>query len=440
LDKLEHYDFERIMYCLYKSELAHTNCLGYQSIQLMSGVRDNGRDCTLYANDRIVAIIQCKHSARSLPVSEALCAKEIIKYCLYALRDSSLLPNIHSFTYFFTASAGFDTKATSLMKSFNSNMPVHKSIENWTKQVINSTQFLKDMQYQDVRERLNYILSHLKVQVIVPTDIELLLSKEYNSNIIAKFFEVRLVSDNAPIQHLQRSVDALLLKKQPPVSKILKEFTAASSYLAELKSSFSLDGSPQLNRKITASLLSWIKSPVKEDKNIAILRGQAGSGKSVILNHLFHSLQENQMPVIALKADVRKADSVASLEKKFGLSSSLMDSIDILACEHERIIVIIDQIDALSQTLSANRDTLRTYTLLINKLKAHPQIRVIVSAREYDLNYDADLVPLKKYDLFEAGILEIEEVKHILEMINVSGYNEKLLRLLQVPLHLELFC
>lgn len=186
--------------------------------------------------------------------------------------------------------------------------------------------------------------------------------------------------------------------------------------------------------------MDWIKSPIKENKNIAVLKGAAGSGKTVILRQLYYELKKDELPIIALKADISKGESVDNLEKKLGLSTSLVDSIDILTNEFEKVIVIIDQIDALSQALSANREYIQTYTLLIHKLKTNPGVRIVVSCREYDLSYDADLIPLQKHKIIDAALLDVSEVGSILKTTKVNISDSRLLNLLQTPLHLELFC
>lgn len=441
LDELEHFDFERLLYCLYKSEIDHNKTFGFNKIQLMSGVRENGRDCSLYIDDTLSAIIQCKQSSRNITVSQSGCAKEIIKYCLYSIQNPTLIPNINTFRYLFAASAGFDSEASVLLKEFNTLMPAHSKLEYWTKQVIGASQSLKKVTYKEIKDRLIFILQNLKVEVIIPTDINILLNKEYNNTIVSKFFEVRLVVDNSSVERIEKRLREYHDLTKPSIIKILKEFSEASYFLAEqLKNSFSVKDLPKLERKVSSSLVDWVKSPVKENHNVTVLSGVAGSGKSVILNQVFHNLQNFEIPVIAFKADISFSDTIENLEKKLALSLSLMESIDVLSIEYEKIVVIIDQIDALSQSLSANRDYLRTYMLLVHKLKTNPTVRIIISSREYDLNFDADLIPLKKYKIHDAGLLEVEEVNNILSRINFNSANKKLLQLLQTPLHLEIFC
>jgi hypothetical protein len=444
LNLLDHYDFERLSYFLYKEEIITAKSLDYDDISLMSGVRDQGKDCVFYKNNLIAAIIQCKHSKNNKPLHQANCAKEIIKYCLYSNEDRSLLPDTKTFVYYFASSSGFDSAADSLLRSFSKKITNHNKRELWTKQVIKAHKSLETLKYSDIENNLLNTLSQIKIQVILPVDIQSLLEKPYNQHIITKFFSVKSVADNTEVKKLSDKIDNLNLDshgKPLKSSTILKEFREASCYLSEqVKTTFSAKHNISLERGVTVDILNWIKSDVKPEENICILKGHAGSGKTVILNNVFHQLSAYKIPVIALKADAKEVNSIPELEEKFGLSNPLINSLEVLCSEYEKVVVIIDQLDALSQTLSANRDALRTYILLFNKLRGMQGIRVVVSTREYDLNYDADLTPLKKFKTFDAGLLKEEEVKDLLKELSVKGYTDNLVRLLQTPLHLELFC
>jgi len=444
LSLLEHYDFERLIYCLYREEIITAKSLEYEDIALMSGVRDQGKDCAFYKNNLIAAIIQCKHSKNNKPLQQAACAKEIIKYCLYSLQDKSLLPDIKTFAYYFASSSGFDSSADNLLRTFSKKIINHRKLKQWAEQVINAHRSLEALKYSEIENKLVDTLSQIRIQPILTTDIQILLAKPYNAHIITKFFSVKSVVDNSEVKKLSHKIDKLKINsiiKSPNSGTILKEFKEASCYLSEqVKTTFSAKHNISLERGVAIDILNWIKSDVKAEENICILKGHAGSGKTVILNNVFHQLTAYKIPVIALKADAREVNSIPELEKKFGLSNPLINSLEVLCSEYEKVVVIIDQLDALSQTLSANRDALRTYILLLNKLKAMQGIRVVVSTREYDLNYDADLTPLKKFKALDAGLLKEGEVKDVLKELSVKGYTDNLVRLLQTPLHLELFC
>lgn len=205
-DQLEHYDFERLMYCLYRNEIQH-EYISYEKIQLMSGVRDNGRDCVLYNDEKISGIIQCKHSSKSKSLAIGICAKEIIRYALYSIQNRDLLPDISSFVYFFAASAGFDSDCSTFLKTFNTSIARQEGLNGWVAQVISSSQQLKDVNKDEIIIELLAILQSIKIELVIPTDIDLLLRKAYNSEVAKKFFEVAMVVDSVLMEETRQTLE-----------------------------------------------------------------------------------------------------------------------------------------------------------------------------------------------------------------------------------------
>ena len=434
-------EFEILIYGLFKEEINNKR-VGFDRIQLMSGIRDKAQDCILYSKNIKHGIIQCKHSKKDTTQGLKTCIEEIIKFILYSIEDKSLLPDINLFTYYFASSSGFETKTENYLRTFKTSIAKEKQIEKWSKNVIKGFTSIK-VTYEDVKEELINKIESLKVELITPVDIQSLL-KFYESSIVPCFFQVKLVTDNTQIAEVKVKVDEILkntLPKKISHIKILKEFNEASIFLSNYKSTFSLTIPIKIERNVSKDILNWIKKPINEkEEPIAILKGSAGSGKSVLLNTLYHYLISDSIPVIAFKADEKSAESIIELENKLNLSISLETSMEVIAEKYQKVVVIIDQIDALSQTLSSNRDNLGTYIQLIEKLKKIRNLRIIVSVREYDLNYDPYLIPFKKYPIFNAGVLSDDEVNKVLTALKLSNTTPKLLKLLSTPLHLELFC
>jgi hypothetical protein len=435
LRELKHREFELLMYSIYNQDIL-SGKVEYDDIALMSGVRDKAQDCILYNNNNVkVGLIQCKHSENDTPLTVKTSVEEIIKFLLYSIKENDLLPNIDSYTYYFASSSGFNTDADSYLRTFSNKIKNEKNIEKWTQNVIRNYSTLGFV-YDDIADKLKEKLQKLKVVVIIPNDIQNKLI-EYESLIAKRFFNVRMVLDSEDVQqHINN-----LGNKKISIDKIIEEYRNASIFLSNYKSVFSLINPQRIERKATNEIKTWINNPLKDkESNIGILKGGAGSGKSVILNNLFNQLSNDKIPVIAFKADEKNAITIKDLEQKLNLSIPLEESVLMLAEKFQKVVVIIDQIDALSQTLSANRDLLGTYLILIEKLRNKENIRVIISAREFDLNYDPYLIPLKDNTSFDAGKLENEDVINILKNLKVIDYSEKLIKFLQTPLHLELFC
>jgi hypothetical protein len=438
LRDLKHRDFELLMYCIYNQDILSKK-VEYDDVALMSGVRDKAQDCILYKNNIKVGLIQCKHSENDTPLTVKTSVEEIIKFLLYSIKETDLLPNIDTYTYYFASSSGFNTEADNYLRTFSSKIKNEKNIEKWTQNVIKNYSTL-GLVYDDIVDNLKAKLKKLKVVVIIPDDIQNKLI-EYESLIAKRFFNVRMVFDSEDIdqkieKHIKNSKNNKI-----SIDKIIAEYRSASIFLSNYKSVFSLLNPQRIERKSTNEIKTWINNPLKnKESNVGILKGGAGSGKSVILNNLFNLLSNDNIPVIAFKADEKNAITIKELEQKLNLSIPLEESVLMLAGNFQKVVVIIDQIDALSQTLSSNRDLLGTYLILIEKLRNKENIRVIISAREFDLNYDPYLIPLKDNTSFDAGKLEKEDVINILKNLKVIDYSEKLIKFLQTPLNLELFC
>lgn len=441
LYSLNHRDFERLIYSLYFQEISNSK-IPFNGIALMSGIRDKGQDCVLYNNKVKTGIIQCKHSEIDKPLSIKQCAEEIIKFVLYSIQENSLIPDINNFTYYFASSSGFATKADEYLRLFATKIKTEANLEKWTKSILKKYTLI-NKSYDEIKNELKRIFSSLTVKPIVPDDIQSLLSV-YRSVTVQRFFEVQIVVDNTALGPIKAGIEKLndnFSKQLPDSKKLIAEFADASLFLRNYKSSFSLKNPLQIQRNETDKIIQWVKSPLKDkEESVLIVKGGAGSGKSVILNNVFCLLENDGLPVIALKADEINATTIEELEKKTGLSAPLVKAIEIIAGEYAKVVVIIDQLDALSQSLSANRDNLGTYNLLIEKLKRITNARIIISVREYDLNYDPYLILFKKNTSFNVSLLPADDVKAVLAALKVSPFSDKLVTLLSTPLHLELFC
>lgn len=441
LEKLSDREFELLVYSVYKKEI-ESKTFEHDSIALMSGIRDKGSDCVLFVRNEKSGIIQCKHSSNNTRLKIKTCVQEIIKFALYYLQEKSLIPDKETFTYYFASSAGFSSDTLVYLNTFKRSISNEKDISKWATTVIKSYSLIK-VTYDEIKKDLIDVLKSLTVKPIIPEDIQNLLRK-HDGTVAGNFFSIRLVVDNKRLDKMELALNELnknTKRNIPGPDKIISEFKQASIFLANYKSSFSLESPVQIERAATENLIKWIKDNLKEkEENLIVLKGGPGSGKSVILNNLYSKLIGYEIPTIALKADELSSETIAKLESKAGLSIPLVASIPILLQDFPKVVVIIDQLDALSQSLSANRNNLNSYILLIEKLKSIPNIRVIISTREYDLNYDPSLLPLKKNSFVDAGVLTEEEIRQVLKNLKVHGYSKKLVTLLSIPLHLELFC
>jgi len=199
-----------------------------------------------------------------------------------------------------------------------------------------------------------------------------------------------------------------------------------------------------IERKEVNDLLKWISTNHNEGeiKNLSILIGTPGSGKSVIMKQLLLKLNQENIPTFALKAD-----------RKISFPEGEITALDFIKIfkifiseNNGRAVLIIDQIDALSQSLSNDRDAISEYLELIKEFSTggYPQVKVIVSCREFDLNSDPTLNKLDGGRILKLETLSLDEVTSVLKQLNINNpkksISESTIELLRTPQHLDTFC
>lgn len=209
-------------------------------------------------------------------------------------------------------------------------------------------------------------------------------------------------------------------------------FSKISSLFSDLPES-------HITRREVGDLVDWINSPSTEgNSNLCVLQGQAGVGKSVVIKKLIEELDKQQVKVLCIKAD-----SLNMMSKDMWLDK-LIDHIQYLKSDLRNLVVIIDQIDALSQYFSNDRDKINMFVTLISRLKDYRDVRIVVSCRKYDLEYENNLKSLfHKAHFVDLGKLHLEDVKRVLELLN-TGLDKQIgsqtIELLQTANLLNLFC
>lgn len=195
----------------------------------------------------------------------------------------------------------------------------------------------------------------------------------------------------------------------------LAEAFASTQRVAFNRIPFELHGlsNSHIRRPETGLLYNWvIKGLPSGKKNLCLLVGDAGMGKSVVIKDLIGQLENYGVRCLCLKADtLDDASNPVSLE-------TIYDTLAYYASNQQPTVLIIDQIDALSQSLSTDRNRLNALISVLSSIEDWPNVRAVVSCRKYDLEYDAVLNGLKdKSETVELGLLSENEVKDALEKL-----------------------
>lgn len=403
----------------------------------MPGVGESGQDVILTKEGRRVGLIQCKKYQKTL--SEADCLKEIIKFALNTICDATLITNRDEFTYFLAITSKFSVDATNLMASFNRLIKENPQLEahtNWVTKEYKAS--FGHLTYQLIKPELQDILARMHVKTIIPLQLDEWLHQPDYAPIVKLYF---------PKLQFVVPVDQLLPSRTD--AELINEFNSASSDLRGWSTPFEEAGHIHLDRTETTRLLTWIREPLapndderKLPSSAIFLVGGAGCGKTTILRDLWLSLHEQHVPVLGIKADRLVLQRLGDLEQELNLSIKLNDAIRQLAKSYPRIVVLIDQLDALSQSLSANREGIHIYNRLIEQVARLPHTRLVVSCRRYDLDYDPVLRQFANRPVVEVLPLSDEQVEQIVQPLGLTkpSLPPKLFKLLRVPLHLALFC
>lgn len=201
--------------------------------------------------------------------------------------------------------------------------------------------------------------------------------------------------------------------------------------------------SPAIHREEVEQLKDWIEKDAAptQSARLALLYGKAGIGKSVVMHDLLLELQAiEDYLVLGLKSDQIEFIDTADLGHKMHMVQPMEVVVREMAQRFKRVVLLIDQIDALSLSLSSNRTPLRSLIKLIEQTKNIPHVRIVISCRPYDLEYDPLLDSLRVKNKWELKEFTKDQVVHILRENNCEErISDNLLRFLGNPLHLFLF-
>lgn len=200
---------------------------------------------------------------------------------------------------------------------------------------------------------------------------------------------------------------------------------------------------PAIHRDEVDQIEDWIEKKAADtpSSRLALLYGKAGIGKSIVMHDLLEELQANQdYLVLGLKSDQIEFVDTDNLRRNIHLAKPIEIVVEEMVLKYKRVIILIDQIDALSLSLSSNRTPLRSLLKLVRQIQSIKNVRIVISCRPYDLEYDPMLHNLSITNKWELKEFTDEQVIRILRENGCSErINTTLLRFLGNPLHLYLF-
>lgn len=186
---------------------------------------------------------------------------------------------------------------------------------------------------------------------------------------------------------------------------------------------------------------SLIESLAAETSSTHFLLGDPGCGKSSLLVRLAHERQAAGWCVLAIKADRLPPDLLdrEALAKHLNLDADVSTVLRELA-KNERILVLIDQVDALADLVVQHSARLRVLLDLVRDLSGVEGVHTVISCRTFEQKHDP---ALRNLDAI-AIRLELPEWSTVLPVLTSRGlqaelWNQDIQQVLRSPHALDVF-
>jgi hypothetical protein len=248
-------------------------------------------------------------------------------------------------------------------------------------------------------------------------------------------------TSNSLLKKLNSENPSLTFLKPPDIEVLKESIKACSSILRQQKSTIGNTGF-HFSREMVNDIVEWSIESSDDQKNVAMLIDQAGVGKTVALHDVQFELELKGIDVLAIKADQQLSGitQLNEIQTRLSLLESPEQILGRLA-QLGRVVILIDQIDALSLSLAHDQATLDVILDLIARLRRIPNLRIVISCRIFDRNNDQRLKQIDIPKEFTLSQLTDDEISKFLNSIGIlfQDLPEPTKILLRNPLHLNLF-
>lgn len=278
---------------------------------------------------------------------------------------------------------------------------------------LNLQHYVKDS-YATPKDQERFI-SLLKSELMKDVDLALLMNHKQDAQSITQLTPILF-----DIYKLVKQISGI--REKMSENDIIRQLEIASLCILSIPSKI---GGKTITRKVEADILEWISreyihdQPNEED-NVLMLVGSAGYGKSVLIKQLYTKCRQRNIPILVIKADLKEASDFEELSKQLNLSISIIDLIDYMGTLLNNPVVVIDQLDSLSQYLSKDRKYINCYIDLIRYIRKYNNINLIISCRKYDLQNDDAIRNIKASRYIEVPPLTEGEIKSITSILGIN--------------------
>jgi nucleoside phosphorylase len=186
-----------------------------------------------------------------------------------------------------------------------------------------------------------------------------------------------------------------------------------------------------------------IKDRTATDTGEAVcVLGAPGSGKTALLALLAQEASQQEIPTLAIKADLLPKDSPFDGwgQRELSIDMSALDAVKVVA-SRGRVLVIVDQLDALSNIVAVSSDLFNLVVSFIAECVAIPNVTVVCSCRELDYYHDARFRELEA-EVVELSLPPWEEVAKQLTrhgLTDTENWPDAFRGILRTPQHLRIY-
>lgn len=289
---------------------------------------------------------------------------------------------------------------------------------------------LVDVRTIDERQLEQSILDKLKVEITgSPTVAAALLAQLADDSVHRQLTSADVWAVLAPEGIAPRNLgqDARVITTVEDITK---------TYLTRLRRSHI--GGHELSRDDADRALSHLC-----DGGRVLVAGSAGSGKSVIIGQVAAGARDLGWPVLALSAD-RWSD--ARTPPQLGQQIHLPDSpVTVLAglARGAPALLVVDQLDALSKVSGRHPERIELLAQLLTEADSHPNLRIALACRRFDLDNDRELRTLAAtpetlaLDIAELSAAQVDTAFHLVRLEPPPP--GPLRHLLTSPIHLAVY-
>jgi hypothetical protein len=384
-------DFELLLYSIYKErELPST---WYSNVRLMLAGADQGRDVWLTKDERPVGLVQCKKVKAGFTRPDTL--REVIKFLLNVVLEPALMPDPVGFRFILALASDPASTTTDFFDAPQAWLAANETeLLGLAADVIEKYEAFSMLKIDAVMPNIRTALKNLKYELLRPVDLDALL--ECIPAVRQRFFNAQLV---VAVKDAEAMIEAQFAAVGL-VSKSKKTFTRSDFEEDITHGSRGLADWPQMiwgqhiERPEFEDLIQRIN---QHPAGSTLVVGGAGTGKSALLAELYCALRARGRIVLAIKADMLSPEIVDfdDLAHDLGMSGDLEQELLSLAVEVP-IVLIIDQLDAVSEVMDQSSQRMQVLLRLASRLQeAESQegnklpVHVIVSSRPFEAKFDA---------------------------------------------------